>query len=225
MLADARREVARIMTEAEGLAGVLSESADQAARQADALADRARSLCNAAAEAAQADEAEAAADALGAERGQLAATVTELNDRITVLGAEREQLAVRMDSARESGDLDGLAALRSRDSAAADIAASLTAQREAALARLDAIGDGSETFSSRPLLKVLPPLAKAVQDAEQHRRGARQGLHLAFPDTPAAIAARAREYELALERAADEQRTAEAARARQAQPRQIVARL
>ena len=181
VMTEARAQVAEILRSAEAAASVLAKSAGQAARQAEALGDRSRWLVTAANETTKAEAAEDRADDLQAEREQLAASVTELDGRLAVLAAEREQLAARMAGARTVGDLDGLAALRSRDGAAADLAETLTAQRDAALARIAEIGEPDWPHDPKP------PLAAALRAAETARRSARQAMNATWPERPEAV--------------------------------------
>lgn len=222
IMTEARERAAVIMAAAEDAARVLAKSADQARRQAGALEERTRFLGAATAGLTAEAGAEARADALEAEREQLAADVTELDGKLGGLAAERGQLDAQMTEARESGDLDALAALRSRDSAAAEVAASLTAQRGAGLARFAEIGDGTETFGTHPLLTKLPPLSKAREDAEHARRSVRDALNMAFPERPEAVVDRAKAERAERERYRARSWEAEQARQRAMEPRTFV---
>ncbi len=222
IMEEARERAAQVIAEAEAGVRALSQSAGQAQREAADLEQHAKYLDTAAADITKAEEAEARADALEAEREQLTGTVADLDGKLDALMAERGQLAAQMTTARESGDLDALAAHRSRDSAAGEVIAALSAQRQAALARLEAIGDGTETFANRPLLKVLPPLAQARQAAGQARRSASTALNLAYPDRPQAVVDRLRAERAQADRYRLEQADAEAARQQATRPRTFV---
>lgn len=224
LLADARAQVDRITTEAEALARTLSGSAAIAEREAETLDEHARVLAVAASNAAEADRAEARAGVLEAERHQLADQVADIGTRLSRLAADKRDLEPQLAEATDSADLDLMTGLRGRLDSIRDLEASLTARRTTLLARTEEIGDGTETFTTHPLLRVLPPLALAYQAAAGARQGARQALNRAFPGRPEAVADAAREEWRLIFEAQAERLTGEVA-AQQAPRRQSVVHL
>jgi hypothetical protein len=184
----ARAEAAKIIADAEARARPLGEDAARADGEAAAKAELARLIGAAAGHMEAADAAEQHAAALRAEREAKAAIIAGLDERLGELAAERRDLATRMDAARESGDLGELAALRARDSAAAEVTEALERQKAAPLARISEIGDGTENHASHPLLKTIPPLSQAVRAAEWSRWEARKTLNRAWPERSEAAA-------------------------------------
>jgi vacuolar-type H+-ATPase subunit I/STV1 len=224
ILAAAKAEAARIMAEAEASAGVLAKSAKQATYAAGELDNRARSLDIAASKASDAEEAEARAAALEEERDELAAAAEGIDRRLGELARERQQLEAELAAATDSADLDVMTNLRNRLGSIADVVRLLTGRRDAARARLKAIGDGTETFGTHPALQALPPLAEERRQADMARSGVIEVLDQVWPDSPQAVhRAAAKELRLTIE--AQRQRIAEEAAASPQQRRgQVITR-
>lgn len=218
VLDDARQRVAAIITAAEAEASPLMSAADAAERKSGQLAGTAQTLRRAVGQAAKAEAADAAVQALEEERAGLAATLADLGRRLAELAAERRQAAVQLEAATQLADLDRMTERRNRIGSIDDLAAALTAQQAPLQARLGAIGDGS-------LSPIWPQkeLYEARRVAGMDRRTLREMLNEAFPDRPEAVAAAngaaQQRRDLALSEAIAAEREQEARRA----PRTFVA--
>ncbi len=182
LLADAQAEATRILTLAETKANAASALAAKAEREAGALEEQARLLDAAAGRVAQAEEAEARAAGLEDERERLQEQAAGLGERLGKLAADRGDLEARLSAALADGDIDTITAVRARITASDELAESLTAQRAAAQARIEAIGDGemSPLWPQREL-------ADARRIASMHRGDVRRVLNVAYPDRPEAV--------------------------------------
>ena len=176
IFAAAQERIAQIAAEAEARMRPLADSAAASEKAAGQLGERARILRSGAAAAAQAEQEQARADALEAERDKLAERAADLAARLAGLSAERAALDGDLSGARDRGDLDAMTSLRGRIAALDDLAASLGAQRASALARVDAIGNGEQS-------PIWPqkPWAEARRIAGMHSTSARRALNHAFP--------------------------------------------
>lgn len=220
LLAAAQAEAARIIGEAEAAARPLSEAAKLAEREAGALAERATRLGSALAAATRAEAGQAAADALEEERAELAAKIADLGNRLAALDGERREAETALAAARDDADLEAMTSPRNRLDSIRDLAGALSRQQAPLAARLAEIGDGHETFATHPLLRALPPLAQARQDAAGGRRTVRDALNWAWPDRPEAVRDRERE-ELRLILEAQHQRIDEEAAAARRGPQRV----
>jgi chromosome segregation ATPase len=182
ILAEARAQAAAIIASAETAAGILSAEADQAGKTAAGLEQRGRWAGAAARGAEAAEEAEARAAALVAERDRCAARIAEVNGQLADLAGQRADAEARLDGARQRGDVDDITALRGRLDALADLAASVSAHRAQAQARIEAIGTGQFLPGERTPRE----LYRALTDASSHRSSVRQALNMLYPDRPEA---------------------------------------
>jgi hypothetical protein len=203
--ADARERAARIIAEAESVAGPLEEAARSAGDRSVQLAETARQLTALAGQAAKGEEAASQAAALEDESERLTARVAEVGAELERLEAAGQDVAARRAEARESGDLDDLASLIARATAIGERIADLRSTRDAAQARLAAIGTG-EMLPTWPQKE----LAEARRQAGNH--SVSRALDGIWPDRPEAIAAREREeWHLLLDAQAERIRDEQAA--------------
>lgn len=222
LLEDARREAARIIADAEAQARPFIESGADATKEAADLTERGEYLARAAVLAAKAEDAEGRVQDLEDERADLTARHADLGQRMAVRASERQEAEAALATAEENEDIDGASATRGRIASIDGIIETLRGKQTLLQERLDAIGDGTETFSNRPLLKVMPLLARTREEARNTRRDTRESLNMAYPSRPQAV-----EDRLELERAQTERynrewREAEAAREQAAQPRTFI---
>lgn len=221
LLADARAEVARIMTEAEGLARTLTAAAAAAAQEAETLTERGRILGHAAAAMARAEEQERRAAVLKAERARLEAAVAVLDEQIGQREAERDQAEADLTAATAARDGESMTIARNQGQNAETIAAALNTERQALLTRLAAIGEGRDPESWPD--ERDKELTVALRAATQARQDAVRGMDAAQPDRPEAVARAAlEEFRLTIE--AQRARIAEeaAAQRRTPPPRAVV---
>jgi hypothetical protein len=224
LLEAAKAEVERIIAKAEAEARPLTEAATAEVKRAAQLSDRFRLLQRAAEVAASAEKAQSAFQAMRDERDQLAAKHAELGQRRSALGTERRGLEVQLATARDAGDLDTMTSIKARLAAIEDLTGTLAGQQAPLQQRMAEIGDGTETFTTHPVLKKLPPLAEARRRAGMSRSDVSRVLDEAFPDRPEAVAAAERQRQADREQYDIEQYYArQAEQARQAPQRRQVA--
>lgn len=117
---------------------------------------------------------------LAAERETLAGRVATWNARIAELAADRQHLEGQLGAARDAGDAAAITSLRGRLGGVEEASVSLSAQRDAARSRMDAIGtdDGQgELFRA---------LSAVRRDMAEYRKM----INLAFPERQEAQADR-----------------------------------
>lgn len=215
LLGCARAEAARIVAEAEAAARILTTAATAGEHEAGTLEEQGRLLDAAAGGTAQAEEAEARAAELEGERDRLREQAAGLGEQLGKLAADRGDLEARLTAALAAGDIDTITTVRGRITASDELAESLSGQRPAAQARIDAIGTGE-------FLPLWPQkeLAEVRRIASGHRGAIRRVLNAAYPDRPEAVEdARRERYRAVAEVHAA--RAAEEAR-RKPEPRRFV---
>jgi hypothetical protein len=211
MIAAADEEAERIKSAARQRALDTQAEATAASRESAALEGRARLITAAIAEQELGGEAVQLGAALEVERVQLGGTIADLDTKLADLGAGRELAGSELAEARTVTDVAGVTAARARLEAIADLEEDLTRQRRQAADRAEAIGDGTGANGE---------FGAACKAASQHYAKAQDLLNHAYPDSPAAVLARALER-LHGTLAGNLQRIREE-RAGKPQPRQIV---
>jgi vacuolar-type H+-ATPase subunit I/STV1 len=203
----AQSEAARIIRDAEAEARKLIAQATAADREASELEERGGYLRHAAQLEDQAGEADRRVADLEAEQVRLADQVATLDERLTGLDADRDDVQHQLSAARDTGDLDAITQAQGRLAAIADLAATLTTRRAAVAQRAEAIGDGTGRGELHD--------AQAVTAA--HRAELRRLRAILDPEGP-----EAREAEWQAVLAAQRERIAEDAARKPPVPQQIV---
>jgi hypothetical protein len=182
-------------------------------REAARLEEKAGWIAAAVAEQGRGDGAVERAAVLEAERCQLAAEIADLDGKLASLGGERERAETELAAAKAAVDVGGVTAQRSRLEGIADLAASVTAQRQRAADRLQEVGDGTGQTGEH---------GAACAVAVRHYAKAEGLLDLAYPDTEGAVQRRWLADFRATVEANAERIAEEAASAARPEPRQIV---
>lgn len=205
LLAERDERIAAITAEFETAVQPLRASAGCKRGDAGKFGDTDRALTKGAGLATTAEASAARVKALEDEREHLTAELADLGKQLAELAAKRAEADAKHAAASDDGDFDRMTELRNLMISMDDRAGQLTAERDDAQSSLDAIGDGTETFTSHPLLRVLPLLAEARRVADMDRHLVHGALNDAFPGRPEAVADRKRQHEQELDRLDSEQ--------------------
>lgn len=224
ILEAAQAEAEKIIAAAKAKAQPLTDAAAAEAKRAADLTERFGHLRRGAELAVIAENARVAYQAMKDERDELATKHAGLAERRNVLGSERRDLEAQLSTARDAGDLDTMTTIKTRLAAIEDLDSTLQAQQAPLQQRMAELGTGDENFTTHPLLKTLPPLVKARDEASRRRGPVAGALNLAFPDRPEAVAAAERQREAEYARFDREARDREAAARPSGQRRVVVGR-
>lgn len=174
VVATARAEADRIISEGQARALPLVADAQALGRKAAELSNRSRRMEHAARQEELAVEHEGRAEDLTSGLGRLNETIAGLDGKLAALEADRAAAEADRATARSAGDVRTVASLASLVEAADEAMADLVGQRDRAQARAREIGQGIETEPGE--------LLDALTAAGTHRAALTQALDELFPD-------------------------------------------
>jgi chromosome segregation ATPase len=141
LMAEAHAAADRLVADAQTQARALTADHHRGRALIRDLEERAGYLEHAQAVRAQAEAAEQLVDELTTQTRALAAQRAVLTDRLVELAAQREDTATALTTAREAGDVAGVAAARTQMSALEDVAATLNGRCDSLTSSMDTIGE------------------------------------------------------------------------------------
>lgn len=153
-----REEADQVLAEGNARANKLHGQASTLADSATPIADRAILLEAAEQLATAIPAAEQQVADLYDELDELGGTIASLQERLAQLGIDREDVGVKLGTARDAGDVDEVTRLRTRLAAIDDVTAALEQQKRTADARVVAVGgpdDDRELAQARVLVTRL----------------------------------------------------------------------
>ena len=174
-----RAEADRVISDGHAKALPLIADATALERNATELGGRSKHLEHAARQEALAEEHEAKTAGLSAEREHLIGVIIAgLNSRLGQLAEDRQRIEAGLAKARNAAAVRRIASLKSQLEATGEAVTALTGQRASAQARVDQIGDGTQTWTGE--------LLDALTAAQAHRTALTKALDELYPDRPGA---------------------------------------